>query len=73
MGIGFGRAVSLILSIPEDRRVWDARKRREGVAGPGQGAQEVTFWGGVSFVRKFVSCCEILHGFGVTGVSKLYF
>lgn len=52
MGIGLGRAVSLILSIPEDRGVWDARRRREGVAGPGQGAQEVTLVGRCQFCQE---------------------
>lgn len=52
MGIGLGRAVSLILSIPEDRGVWDARRRREGVAGPGQGAPEVTLVGRCQFCQE---------------------
>lgn len=57
MGIGFGRAVNLILSIHEDRGVRDAGKRREGLAGPGQGAQEVAFSGRSQFWQEI---CPLL-------------
>lgn len=57
MGIGFGRAVNLILSIHEDRGVRDAGKRREEVAGPGQGAQEVAFSGTSQFWQEI---CPLL-------------